>query len=78
MFKGGGHVYFRELELLNLEDIYAMEDGEYKKDLLIKRLLTDEMEKIAKNDKKNKEFIEKVLNNLITESTNITGNNPGF
>ncbi|MCJ8342937.1 MAG: hypothetical protein MJH09_08850 [Cetobacterium sp.] len=71
-------MYFRELELLNLEDIYAMEDGEYKKDLLIKRLLTDEMEKIAKNDKKNKEFIEKVLNNLITESTNITGNNPGF
>ncbi|MGX6591351.1 hypothetical protein [Cetobacterium ceti] len=71
-------MYFRELELLNLEDIYAMEDGEYKKDLLIKRLLTNEMEKIAKNDKKNKEFIEKVLNNLITESTNITGNNPGF
>lgn len=71
-------MYFRELELLNLEDIYAMEDGEYKKDLLIKRLLTDEMEKIAKSDKKNKEFIEKILNNLITESTNITGNNPGF
>lgn len=69
-------MYFRELELLDLEDIYTMIPGEYKKDLLIKRLLVDEMERIKDSDPVNSRFIQKVLDNLITESTSVTGNNP--
>ena len=69
-------MYFRELTILTLPEIYHMMDGEYKKDELIKALLIQEHNRIKDIDPKNAEFIRGLIQDMVTDSNSITGNNP--
>jgi hypothetical protein len=69
-------MYFRELTILTLPEIYQMMDGEYKKDELIKALLIQEHNRIKDIDPKNAEFIRGMIQDMVTDSNSITGNNP--
>lgn len=71
-------MFFKELVLLDLDTIYNMPDGEYKEAELIKYLLTQEYNRIKDSDKKNAAFIDQMLSGMVTDSDNITGNNPDF
>lgn len=70
-------MYFNELSLLSLNEIYNMNNSQMKSFELIKRLLADEIKRLEiKNDTENIEFVKETMRNLILfQDTRGSGHN---
>lgn len=58
-------MYFNELSLLSLEEIYKMSDCELKSFELVKRLLVDELKRLEEAKSDDAKFVKKAIKDLV-------------